>query len=316
MHEADPDLLQEGVKMFFSSRGCPYHCSYCFNKKYNEIYNGKGKIVRYRSPENFVDEIVMIKKNYPLNFVGIADDTFILKPLDWLRRFKELYTEKVNLPFNCNVRANLVTEEIISVLKNTGLDSVWMGVECGDEKISNKILGRNLKNSQIINAVSILKNFGIKVATQNLVGLPTQNAYKVDLATLDFNIKLKPMYAWSSVLYPYPGTPVSGYAKENGFLEGDVPFLETNKRFSVFNFSKEEKRKIENLHKLFGIIVEFPFLRRYCDFLCKLPFAPFYTGLFYICYGYNLKFRLYPLTSLKDELGKYFRLWLKIIKKN
>ena len=61
MYEADSDLLSEGKKLFFASRGCPYKCSYCFNNKYNEMYSGKGSIIRLHSPEYLIEEICKVK---------------------------------------------------------------------------------------------------------------------------------------------------------------------------------------------------------------------------------------------------------------
>lgn len=316
MYEADPHLLNEGKKIFFATRGCPYKCTYCFNSKYNETYHGKGKILRHRSSENLIDEICSVQEHYRVDTVWLDDDTFLLKSRDWFRSFSMLYKERVKLPLVCNVRANLVTEEVIALLKDAGLDAVYMGIECGNEDIANKVLKRELKNKQLLIASDIIKSHGIKLITQSLIGLPVPDSYRTDLQTLDLNIKIRPLFAWSSILYPYPGTPVELYARTHGFLEGEVPFLETNKRFSVFNFPKEEKKKIEHLHKLFGLIVHFPFLRRYCNFLVQLPLGNLYAALFYLWYGYNDKFKIFPFWSLRKELGNYIKLWWKFVRKN
>ena len=315
MYEADSDLLSEGKKLFFASRGCPYKCSYCFNNKYNEMYSGKGSIIRLHSPEYLIEEICKVKDKYSLNTIYIDDDIFPLKPISWVIKFSKLYKEKVNLPFSCNVRANLVTEESISLLRNAGLDSVWMGVECGNEEVANNILKRNIKNTKLISAANIIKKYGIKLVTQNLIGMPIRNSYKIDVETLDLNIKLKPTFAWSSILYPYPGTQVADYAKKNGFIGNIVPYLETNKRSTLFKFPKKEKRKIENLHHLFGIFVHYTFLRRFCNILCMLPLSGFYGRLFYFWYGFTLKTKIFPFQSFLSEIGKYFRLWLRFVRK-
>ena len=56
---------------------------------------------------------------------------------------------------------------------------------------------------------------------QNLIGLPIKNPTKVDYDTLDFNIKLKPYFAWSSILYPYPGTEIGTMSMRMGIFDGD-----------------------------------------------------------------------------------------------
>ncbi|MEA1996137.1 MAG: radical SAM protein, partial [Gemmatimonadota bacterium] len=317
MYEADPVLGNAGHRIFFSMRGCPFKCTYCFNSKYNEMFKGKGPVIRNRSPENVVEEICEVRDRFSLDIVWFEDDTFILKKLSWFQRFCELYKENVKLPFSCNFRANLVDEEVIRLLKDAGLDSVFMGVECGNEELSNTVLQRGLKNEQIIKAAAAVRKYGIKLVTFNLLGLPVNGSYKTDLSTLDLNIKIKPTFAESSLVYPYPGTKLEEYSKKSGLMEETQPFLETNKRSSVFRFSSEsEKKKIENLHKLFGLFVEFPSLRPLCSLMCSLRLKPLYTAWFYFWYGYNIKIRIFPFRSFRKELGKHFSVFCNIVRKS
>ncbi|MEI6438397.1 MAG: radical SAM protein [Candidatus Omnitrophota bacterium] len=315
MYEADPALRNEGRKMFFAARGCPQKCTYCFNSRYNDIYQGKGPVVRARSPESIVREIVEVKRQYPLNVVWIDDDNFLAKPGPWFFRFAALYKEQVGLPLSVNLRADFIKEEIIAALKGAGLDSAWMGIECGNEEKANAVLKRELTNAEIERGVAILHKHKVKIITQNLIGLPVADSEAMDLETLDFNIRLKPAFAWSSILYPYPGTAIEVYAREQGLLGKETLLLETNKRSTAFGFSPERVRWISNFHKLFGVVVRFPILRGGVGFLCRLPFGAFYTMVFYCWYGYNMKFRLYPFVSWRRELSQYVALWWRFIRK-
>ncbi|MCU0612642.1 MAG: B12-binding domain-containing radical SAM protein [Candidatus Eisenbacteria bacterium] len=316
MYAADPELRSESHKVFFATRGCPYNCSYCFNRCYAQLYRGKGGMVRHRSAENVIGEIESVKRRYPLGVVWVDDDVFLLKPPGWLERFTELYRDRIGLPLSCNVRADLVTEEKVRLLREAGLSSVWMGVECGNEDIARRILNRDLSNEQITHAARILREQGVMLVTQNLLGLPVESPYEVDKETLDLNLRLRPTFAWSSILYPYPGTAIDAYAREHGYLTGETRFLETNKRSSMLDFrSKQTKRRIENLHKLFGLIARFPRLRRFCDRLCDLPADRLYTPLFYLWYGYIVKAKLYPFQSPVREMRSYLQLWWRFIRK-
>lgn len=91
--------------------------------------------------------------------------------------------------------------------------------------------------------------------------------------------------------------------------------LETNKRITAFGFSHEQVRKINNLHKLFGVIVRFPFLRGSVDLLCSLPLGALYAMIFYFWYGYNIKFKIYPFTSWRNEFLNYVSLWWGLVRK-
>lgn len=316
LYGADPELARVGTKHFMTARGCPYQCTYCFNSSYNEIFKDKGKILRVHSPRRVIEEIRWVKDRYPLDHVYFIDDLFLLKPNGWLEEFAMRFKRDLGIPFSCTIRANVVKDETIKMLKDAGLKFVWMGVECGDEMVANKLLKRGLTNDHIIKAARVLKDNDVQLITQNLVGLPVEDAYATDLRTLDLNIAIRPEFGWSSILYPYPGTGIEESARHSGHLSGPLPYLETNKKASALKFSSlMEKRKIENLHKLFGIIVQFPLLRRHVDFLCMLPLTSFYHILYYLWYGYCLKFKLSPIRSYKTDLPIFTKVFFRMLAK-
>ncbi|MFH2137539.1 MAG: radical SAM protein [Candidatus Omnitrophota bacterium] len=287
---ADPALCAKGFKMFISMRGCPYQCTYCFNHAYNTLTKDKGKTLRYRSVDNLIAEIKEVKEQYFLDRVFINDDIFLLKPKGWLEEFAGKYPKTIGCPITCNVRANLVNEKICKLLKQANCRNVNMGVECGNNKIAAGVLKRNLSNEQITKARATLHAYRIKIMTQNLLGLPVDNPLAVDMETLNFNIALKPYFAWSSLFYPYPATELGRLAIQKGIFNADFEKISvSNKTDSALDFGdKHLKRKIVNLHKLFGIIVQFPFLRPFTPFLISLPLTHFYKWMFFAFYGYKV----------------------------
>ena len=314
IYDSDSNIARSGVKSFMAGRGCPYRCSYCFNVSYNKDYKGLGNILRARSAEQVVNEIAWVKEFYPLETVSFADDVFNQKPKGWIDAFCDLYKEKIGLPFTANMRPNSIVDADIARLSEAGLTLVWMGVESGNEKAANEILMRKLSNEQILKAIRILKAYGVKITTQNLIGLPVPNPFEVDLDTLDFNIAIRPTYAWSSILYPYPGTAIETYSRQNGYLKGETIYMETNKRHSMLDFADPtEKMRIENLHKLFGLIVAFPILRPITRFLCDLPLTGFYRILYWMWYGFNMKFRLFKSRAVWREIPYLFRAFLRLV---
>jgi len=316
MYAADPAQGQEGTKVFCSTRDCPCNCTYCFQSAYKKLYGDGPFALRHCSPTRFVDEIVYVKERYPLTHVMFVDDSFLLNPKSWFDAFCPDYKARVGVPFACCIRASLVTEEKITALRAAGMTVAFMGVECGSEDKANDVLHRNLTKERIRRAAHIIKSNGIFLRTLNLCGLPVPDAYKVDFETLMFNVELQPDWAWTSILYPYPATEIRTFAQNHGMLPKDhVPLLQTNKRASVFTFSSPlEKRKIENLHKLFDFFVHYPWLRRHADFICSLPFGTLYRLIYYIHYGYVWKFRMFPFSSPAREIWRYFVVLVKLVR--
>jgi anaerobic magnesium-protoporphyrin IX monomethyl ester cyclase len=248
--------IQEGpIKHFIASRGCPFNCSYCFNKSYSELYEGKGKRVRFRSVNNLLDEVQEVISSSPTKFIYFQDDTFILKP-EWLKEFSEKYKEKIDLPFHCHTRANLVTEDIVKDLKSAGCYSVHIAAESGNEEVRSKVLNRHMSDEQIYHAADLLKKYGIKTMLQNILGLPFTKL-KNDFETLELNIRCQPDYAWASIFQPYPKTELGEECVKSGIYKGD--FSDINNNFfdsSVLDI--ENKNEIANLQKLFAIAVKHP----------------------------------------------------------
>ena len=226
--------------------------------------------------------------------VVFLDDLFIVYT-DWLRELAEKFPRQVGLPFFCNVRANLVTEEKIALLKQAGCVSVGMGLETGNPELRNEILKRNLSDAQIIRASNIIRQNDIQLLTTNMLGLPG-GSLDHDLQTLALNHACKPAYANAFLYQPYPRTELGEYARENGFVMGELDDIDPSAwERSILRFSTaEEKRRIENFNKLFALAVEWPWLAGLVQQLIKLPPNPLFRLLYKLWKGYAVKSRIHP----------------------
>ena len=314
MYDADKALRVRGTKLFMATRGCPYQCTYCFNHAYNALTKGKGEMIRSRSVDSIINEIKEVKNNYFMDRVDIEDDIFLLKPKGWLEEFAEKYPKEIGVPLGCHVRPETVTEKTGFLLKKMNCTHVAMGIECGNNEVAKKVLKRNTTNERIIESVRILKKNNVKIITQNLVGLPIQNPTEVDFDTLDFNIKLKPHFAWSSILYPYPGTEIGTMSMRMGIFDGNFEKTKiSNKSGTSLTFDdKMKERKINNFHKLFSIIVQFPFLRPYTKFLISLPLSYLYTWIYFAFYGYKYLSKS-SLKGIIITFGHYLKFYFKYV---
>ncbi|MCK5287450.1 MAG: B12-binding domain-containing radical SAM protein, partial [Candidatus Omnitrophica bacterium] len=130
------------LKSIITSRGCPYKCTYCFNSAWREIYRNKGKAVRRNSVNYVIDEIKYVKNRWPLSFVKFYDDIFTYKADEWLEEFSKKYKKHINLPFFILTRADLLTEDMVKLLKFAGCRTISMSIEAGNSKIRENMLKR------------------------------------------------------------------------------------------------------------------------------------------------------------------------------
>lgn len=274
-------------KPIMAGRGCPYKCTFCFNDGMNRLYKGKGKTVRYRSVRNIIEEIEHLKKNYPLKTVVFMDDTFAMnKP--WLEEFLENYKKNNLPPFWCQLRVNLVTEDLVKNLSEAGCRRVSLGIESGNEYIREKILHKGITNEKIIETGNLLRKYKMKFRTYNMFGLPEETLDRA-FETVLINQKIKTDYPWAAIAQPFPGTELFTYMQANGMIKGDVDIDKINTSFFKESIVQDKEiGKLVNLQKLFYLVVKFPVLNKTVKTLVHYNWLRFlYEAVFKVTYIIN-----------------------------
>lgn len=280
LYDYDDLLRRRPLKSFTTNCGCPFPCSYCFNPSLVDHYGSSWKKVRIRSPEKVVEELLLVKSQGPLDVVGFRESIFVYSA-KWLRAFGELYRREVKLPYYCHLRADMLDDEMVELLAWSGCHTVNVGIETASERVANEVLKRHIKMDRLKRGVRMLKRAGIVVFADNILGIPG-GTLEDDLATLQLNIDLDVDYAAATLCTPYPGTGLADYAIANGYFDGDFDSLfESYYTDSVLRFSSPmEKRKIENLHKVFAVAAALPALLPVWKRLLALPPNDFFYAVF------------------------------------
>ncbi len=281
------DFQRQGVKHFMASRGCLFNCNYCYNHVLKDLYKGERNPLRFRSPGHIIKEIKQVKTRYPLRTVVFDDDIFIYDKA-WLEGFLFEYNKHIRIPFICNVHASLVDEDVSRMLKTGGCFRVSMGVETGDENSRINLLNKNITDQQILYAAECLHRHGIKILTNNMLGLPGETLSGA-LKTVAINIRIKPDYPWCSILQPYPGTKIEEVSIKNGFLHPTDKGCFSPTFFRRSNFSYKDIDKIIRLQKLFYLAVRFPALLALVKLLIRLPLDLLYHMVFAVTFAYRYK---------------------------
>lgn len=272
-----------------TSRGCPYNCSYCFNNQYKDLSATAGKFVRHRSPENVIEELEGLIKLYNPRNLEFHDDIFILDK-KWLKEFTALKIKKnINIPYEVNVRVNLVTPEIVTLLKNSGCYSVQFGIETGNIEHRRQILNRDMSNETIINAAKLFKAKGILINAFNMVGIPKETINDT-ISTLKLNSEAGVTYAMNTIYQPFPGTLLSKIAVDMGLYSGDVGEFDKNYLYGKSIIKSVDRKRIERMHYLFAFGVKLPLIIPLLLFLTKLPLNPIYKLYYFIYRAYNVVF--------------------------
>ncbi|HDZ21431.1 hypothetical protein LCGC14_0418620 [marine sediment metagenome] len=274
------------AQSFITGRGCPYRCAYCFNPSMQALYGPAWGRRRVRSVENVVQEIESVRAVSGLSFVQFRCSMFPFE-LDWLAEFADVYRRRVGLPFYCHVRADCMSPEVVALMAAAGCRSVNMGIECADETYRRDALRRPMSNATIRAACKRLHAHGIAILADNILGLPGQTL-EDDIETLKFNVECEIDYPLAMLLQPYPGTEIDRYARAGGYFNGDYSTIGHNYYFrSPLTFrSEDEKRQVENLHKLFAVAREVPWLLPVVRRLIRLPPNLVFNAIFRCWYAF------------------------------
>jgi radical SAM superfamily enzyme YgiQ (UPF0313 family) len=155
-----------------------------------------------------------------MKFLYFFDDTFILYK-KFVDDFCKLYKQKGfdnKIKWTANVRANLVTENIIKKMKNAGCYEVRMGVESGNDYIRNDIYNRNMSKQELVNAFKIIKNNGLILRLDFIIGAPYETIDMME-ETFDFAKKSGGDRIFFARLYPFPGTEIKDVCEKEKMIE-------------------------------------------------------------------------------------------------
>lgn len=218
--------VQDYVRQYFlrgslpvlASRGCPFQCTFCSSPVLNRIL--RGAYFRLRSPKNVIKEISGLRERYRragFKAVTFLDDTFGAVRPHFLRLvglYRETGLHHI-LPWDCQTRPDIISREWASEARRSGCIAVRIGVEHGIESIRNVWYRRNISDTAIRSAVRNLKDEGILVVANLIVGGPFETRETLR-QSLRFTKRLGTEFITLSQLYPLPSTELAGGLTGNG----------------------------------------------------------------------------------------------------
>jgi anaerobic magnesium-protoporphyrin IX monomethyl ester cyclase len=181
-----------------TTRGCPFHCNWCAKPIWGQRYN-------VRSPQNVVDEMAWLKREFGPDHIWFMDDIMGINDR-WIEQFAdELARQRLRIPFKSLNRADLLLRgNTIPALAAAGAQIVWIGAESGSQKILDA-MDKGTQVEQIYQAARSLHQNGVKVAFFLQFGYTGETREDIE-STLQMVRDLLPDDIGISVSYPLPGT--------------------------------------------------------------------------------------------------------------
>ncbi|MDR1028535.1 MAG: B12-binding domain-containing radical SAM protein [Clostridiales Family XIII bacterium] len=178
-----------------TSRGCPYSCLHCNSI----VMGGAGVGFRFRSVENVIEEIRLIKELGYRN-IRFNDDNFLANP-----RLHELLAAiaKEDILFRVFGRVEDYKPDTCALLKNAGCQMLSAGIEsCNPDNLRFLRKHGMLK---YMNHLTAAKERGLAVRASFMVGLPYDTDASIERYFTEASGLAIDEYAVYGLI-PYPGT--------------------------------------------------------------------------------------------------------------
>ncbi|MCX6796616.1 MAG: radical SAM protein, partial [Candidatus Falkowbacteria bacterium] len=202
---------------FYTSRGCPYSCGFCYNKEFNRCR------WRSQSATKVVEHMEYLVKNFKITSLNIEDDEFFVDKNRSLEICALIKEKKLEFDIFATHRINLIEQLSIKELQEllaAGFKTLAFGVESGSPRIL-KMINKNISREQVLSAVKKLKEVGMGSKYYFMVGFPGEELEDVYQTTdlmlamkkIDNSIRIPPWRVYT----PYPGTDLYQASIEQGF---------------------------------------------------------------------------------------------------
>lgn len=205
---------RQGV--LFTSRGCPYHCTFC--------HNVFGKKYRCRSPESIHEEVQRLHARGISDFY-IVDDNFNISKRRAMRFFELMSADRTvrgsKLYFVNGLRGDLVDTEFVDAAVDAG--TIWLAyaIETASTRLQ-KVIRKNLNLDRIKKTIEYSWSKGVVVNYWGLLGIEGETVEEAH-QTIDFMEDLPPSVI--PMLFSqkaYPGTEAYHISRAIGGPTGDL----------------------------------------------------------------------------------------------
>ena len=221
------------------SRGCMNRCAFCTASYINLPF-------RYYDYEKIIESIELGLKY--TNKIALLGAQISAHPQfnDIMKYLKDKMDNGENIELGISsLRTDSVTPDMVQTLSAGGQKHSTIAIEAGSERL-RKFINKNLKEEQILNAVRVARENGLKgLKIYSMIGIPTETdddikeflnlAKKIKQENKGFNIEFS-----FSTFVPKPHTPfqwskredTKSLEKKQKFLEKELSKLGISTKFS------------------------------------------------------------------------------------
>ncbi len=202
-------LVRSPYAFVVTSRGCPAGCRFCIK------HVSYGNSVRFRSPENIVQEMELLSSQGAKS-VHMYADLFTVSREQVVGLCELILERGLDLEWTCNSRVDFVDADMLQLMSRAGCRWISWGIESGNAEILQRVR-KSISSDQVRKALAWSRKAGIRNFGYFIVGLPGETEATIQ-ETIQFSKSLPLDLALFHIAAPHPGSPFFFEVLEEGWF--------------------------------------------------------------------------------------------------
>ncbi len=202
-------LVKGPYAFVVTSRGCPAGCLFCIK------HVSYGQSVRFRSPENVLEEVEQLV-SLGVHSIHMYADLFTVNREHVMGICRGLLNRGLRIRWTCNSRVDFVDREMLEWMARSGCWMISWGIESGDDRMLAR-MRKGTTTEGVERALRWAQEAGIKNWGYFIIGLPGETEESIR-QTIAFAKRLPLDLALFHIAAPHPGTPFFFEVVENGWF--------------------------------------------------------------------------------------------------
>jgi radical SAM superfamily enzyme YgiQ (UPF0313 family) len=239
-----------------TSRGCYGNCSFCSVRAF---YGYDKASLRFRSPDNVVNEIEYLVDNYNAKVISFMDDNFMGGKIGKKRAIEiadMIISRGLDIFFEISCRSDDIDDHILSELKKAGLRHISVGIESGNNAVLKRF-NKKVTVSDNIAAIKTLRKNNLSFTSYFIMFDPwtTLDELKCNLLFL-YDNKICTYRTVKNAITIYKGTPFFAQLKnELRRRNWEYPYKFKDNTIAKIYYTVESLKELAEIDAILDILI-------------------------------------------------------------
>jgi radical SAM superfamily enzyme YgiQ (UPF0313 family) len=211
-HDGTKKLFARGDLQYYTSRGCPFPCTFC---ALSSPWEPK-PIDALRHEMTTIHEATghtEVSFSDPNIGFGAWKEGGVTKRMDRVQRIRDIgaVMRDLGMTWDGNIRSPYFSPEMVEALSWSGCTSIEIGCESGDDWFLRRVIRKGHGVEAIKNAARVVRGSGVSVMYSFIMYMPreTHDQRMATADLIDWIVDTDPAARVSVYKYaPYPGSPM------------------------------------------------------------------------------------------------------------